>query len=167
MEKEFCTYEIALTLKELGFDEPCIAFYAKYDFNNDPGEEIKKGSLIPFEQGSKYCGKSFYLNGFNVYPQKDSNIALGYVILAPLWQQAIDWFREKHNIYIDLVGTYSYQQGVGRWFKMYEGIVNHMPSDSNDWECVSCGDDESSLYNAREAAILKAIEYVRKESKFK
>jgi hypothetical protein len=27
MEKEFVSYEIALALKELGFDEPCFAFY--------------------------------------------------------------------------------------------------------------------------------------------
>ena len=28
MEKEFVTYEQALTLKELGFDEPCFALIA-------------------------------------------------------------------------------------------------------------------------------------------
>lgn len=162
MQKEFVTYEIALALSELGFNNPCIAFYAKYDFDNDPGEEIKQGSLIPFEQGGGYYGESFYLKGFNVYPQKESNIVLGYVVLAPLWQQAVDWFIEKHNIYIDLVGAHSYQQGVGRWFKMYAGIVNYMPSDSNDWECISCGDDESSLYDARKEAILKAIELCQK-----
>jgi hypothetical protein len=27
MEKEFISYEIALKLKELGFDEPCFDFY--------------------------------------------------------------------------------------------------------------------------------------------
>ena len=27
MEKEFVTYEIALALKELGFDEPCLAYF--------------------------------------------------------------------------------------------------------------------------------------------
>ena len=27
MKKEFVTYEIALELKELGFDEPCLAFF--------------------------------------------------------------------------------------------------------------------------------------------
>jgi hypothetical protein len=29
MEKEFVTYELALRMKELGFDEPCFAFYSK------------------------------------------------------------------------------------------------------------------------------------------
>ena len=27
MREQFCSYEIALKLKELGFDEPCIAYY--------------------------------------------------------------------------------------------------------------------------------------------
>ena len=27
MKEQFVTYEIALKLKELGFDEPCIAYY--------------------------------------------------------------------------------------------------------------------------------------------
>ena len=31
MEKEFVTYEIALKLKELGFDEPCIAGFNSYN----------------------------------------------------------------------------------------------------------------------------------------
>jgi hypothetical protein len=29
MKENFITYEQALALKELGFDEPCIAFYSK------------------------------------------------------------------------------------------------------------------------------------------
>lgn len=34
MDKEFVTYEIALALKELGFDEECFNYYG-YDFQND------------------------------------------------------------------------------------------------------------------------------------
>lgn len=30
MEKEFIPYEIALALKELGFNEPCLAYYDYY-----------------------------------------------------------------------------------------------------------------------------------------
>ena len=31
MNKEFVTYEQALALKELGFDEPCFGVYSEYD----------------------------------------------------------------------------------------------------------------------------------------
>jgi len=32
MEKEFIPYQQALALKELGFDEPCLGYYASKDF---------------------------------------------------------------------------------------------------------------------------------------
>ena len=136
MEKQFCSYEIALALKELGFDETCLAIWSA------AGDHL----FIEYTKSQNQAAR--------IYQSKS--------VSAPLWQQAIDFFIEKHNIYIDLVGTYSYQQGVGRWFKMYDGVVNYMPSDSNDWEGTSCGDDESSLHDARKQAILKCIEICQK-----
>jgi hypothetical protein len=80
MNKEFVTYEQALALKELGFDEPCLASY-----------ETAFGKGIDFELGYIIDGPKNY-------------------VLAPLYQQAFRWFREKYNIdcYIDKnsVGTY-------------------------------------------------------------
>jgi hypothetical protein len=35
MEKEFVPYELALRIKQLGFDEPCFGFYDEWD-NNKP-----------------------------------------------------------------------------------------------------------------------------------
>ena len=37
MNKEFIPYEEALTLKELGFDEPCLGFYDEMDNNKAVG----------------------------------------------------------------------------------------------------------------------------------
>ena len=69
MNKEFIPYEQALELKEVGFDEPCLAFYngkflesTSYDFDNDTSKDI------------------------------------GLCIVAPLYQQAFRWFREKSFI---------------------------------------------------------------------
>jgi hypothetical protein len=68
MEKEFIPYEQALALKELGFDERCFAYYG----------EINGGEIMLFLK------KNF------------DNQAL--YILAPLYQQAFRWFREKYNL---------------------------------------------------------------------
>jgi hypothetical protein len=68
MEKEFVPYEQALALKELGFDEDCVAYYG----------EINGGEIMLFLK------KNF------------DNQALYF--LAPLYQQAFRWFREKYNI---------------------------------------------------------------------
>ena len=72
MNKEFCTYNQALALKELGFDEPCIGWY-------NPQVNYKKVTT------DKYW--AFHLTGEweNFKP-------------APLKQQAFRWFREKHNL---------------------------------------------------------------------
>ena len=72
MNKEFVTYEQALELKELGFDEPCIAFYSS------------KKELYPVMQEP---AKGPYFNNGNFIE----------TIRAPLYQQAFRWFREKYN----------------------------------------------------------------------
>lgn len=90
MEKEFVTYNQALALKELGFDEPCIAFYDKLKFSNN----------ISLRFISQRVNNSIFNSIKND----------GTLISAPLYQQAFRWFREKYNIdcYIDKnsVGTY-------------------------------------------------------------
>ena len=73
MEKEFIPYEQALSLKELGFDEPCMKGYT---------EEYKK--LISFS--STHTNTSVE----KTLPTKP--------LTAPLYQQAFRWFREKYNV---------------------------------------------------------------------
>ncbi len=70
MSEEFITYEQALALKELGFDEECMAGYDK-------------------EDNTLYIA---YL--INAGVQFNSH----YYDKAPLKQQVFRWFREKHNI---------------------------------------------------------------------
>ena len=75
MNKEFIPYEQALTLKELGFDEPCLAQYKKYDVGEatlDIGFS-KNEIIMQFHKLSKFCSASLY-------------------------QQAFRWFREKYNL---------------------------------------------------------------------
>ena len=71
MEKEFVTYEQALALKELGFDEECMAGYDK-------------------EDNTLYIA---YL--INAGVQFNSH----YYDKAPLKQQAFTWFRDKYSIW--------------------------------------------------------------------
>jgi hypothetical protein len=87
MEKEFVTYEQALALKELGFDEPCLnKFYTKPNSKMFGVDE--KGRDYPIKNIAKRLytiGKHFVL--------KDNN-----VIIAPLKQQVFRWFRDKHKL---------------------------------------------------------------------
>jgi len=73
MNKEFIPYEQALALKELGFDEPCLAFYSP------------KKELHPvFQEPSK---GPYFNNG-----------SFTETLRAPLYQQVFRWFREKHSL---------------------------------------------------------------------
>ena len=70
MKNQFVSYEIALALKELGFDEECFGWFY-----------LNKPSYIEYERCKlKECS--------NVH------------IPSPLYQQVEQWFREKHQIII-------------------------------------------------------------------
>ena len=88
MNKEFVTYKQALTLKELGFDEMCFAWY-------------NYGELLEF-------GNDHILD---MYAGEDKKP------VAPLKQQVFRWFREKYNIVIE-INVYSTTDGYAFSFKI-------------------------------------------------
>lgn len=71
----FVPYKHALELKELGFDEECVAFW-------DPREteDIRRPWL-----------------GNRAFNSNDDRH--GIVFAAPLWQQAFDWINQKYDLY--------------------------------------------------------------------
>jgi hypothetical protein len=89
MDKEFIPYEQAITLKELGFDEPCFGYYNGQD--NYIGEEGKMNSN---------CNKL----GMH-----------GAYCTAPLYQQAFRWFREKHKLVFNFISYSIVKPGEYHW----------------------------------------------------
>jgi len=93
MNKEFVSYEQALALKELGFDEPCLSYYE---------------------------GESF---SYHLATTKGSD---GYIISAPLYQQALRWFRDKKLCdgsvcrHGEADGGYSYRWDIVHEYGVYE-----------------------------------------------
>lgn len=75
MEKELVSYEIALALKEFGFNEPCFTYY--YDISG----ELRKNISIDIH------------NGWTYFPN------LKLITLAPTFSQAFRFFRERHGLY--------------------------------------------------------------------
>ena len=124
MKKEFVTYETALKLKEIGFDEPCLGrFVGENTFILDSGELAQKQNTTT------------------------------YAPLSPLWQQVIDWFREKHNIHISIPNYYDGWSIDIRGFKQNINLEYH----SEPGICLE------NYYEVREQAILKVIELCQKE----
>ena len=101
MNKEFCTYEQSLALKELGFDEPCLTYYHE--------NKILESEIV-FIKGSKFW-----------------NLPDISEIAAPLCQQAFRWFREKHKLYSPItdngLGQYDFRikhEWCGKVYDTYE-----------------------------------------------
>ena len=74
MNKEFVSYEQALALKELGFDEPCFGYY---------DNQIKELDIISIEVCERLCKHETHIK-------------------APTFSQAFRWFREKHGLYTEM-----------------------------------------------------------------
>ena len=75
MNNEFVSYEIALKLKELGFDEPCFTYYYELTSNLRTHIGVDIGNAWTYSENKK----------------------LGFT-LAPLYQQAFRFFREKYRL---------------------------------------------------------------------
>ena len=101
MNKEFCTYEQALALKDLGFDEPCIAGY-----------QLRLATL--------FSEIPHTMNG-NIHKNSEG------ITAAPLYQQAFRWFRDKHNllgiINISKQGFFYYDiNKIEPYQEIYQGV---------------------------------------------
>ena len=123
MEKQFCTYEISRKLKELGFNEKCLYSYSITDIDSN-GNYFENPVLQPYEDE--------------------------YYIKAPLWQQAIDWFREVHDIHIEI----EFYTSEGEIDCSYVGWIVRDDFDIEEPIYLD------SYYLARESAIKEAIELI-------
>jgi hypothetical protein len=78
MEKEFIPYELAFRMKALGYDEPCLSVYIS-------AEKLR----VP----TKFSIVNNILNG-----EYNDDFIPVIKCVAPTWQQAFRWFREKYNL---------------------------------------------------------------------
>lgn len=84
MTEQFVTYDIAVKLKEIGFDQPCIAGY-----------QCKVPTLFS-EIPHTLVG--------NIHKNSD-----GRFTCAPIWQQVIDWFWDKYKFDISTKFGYGWE----------------------------------------------------------
>lgn len=102
MEKEFVSYEIALRLKELGFNESCFGYY------NNMGNYLEDSG-----KANHNCNKP----GMN-----------GRYCTAPLRQQVFKWFRDNNSLYSEILldkttyPKYAYEISLYSDFGNYEKL---------------------------------------------
>jgi hypothetical protein len=93
MEKEFVTYELALRMKQLGFDEPCFAVWIEKDSRDGGGLKLE------------------------IWNDEDTEYEVKSSTKAPLFQQAFRWFREKYNLNRSIITN-----GLGEWDYTLDGF---------------------------------------------
>ena len=108
MEKEFVPYELAVKLKELRFDKPCITCYDKL--------------------------KMIASHGKNVFDYKNYNTS-GYMVSRPTFSQAFRWLLKEYNLYAIIIPTVT-MHWTFKTMTVVEDIVevppyNHV--DANDY----------------------------------
>ena len=138
--KDFVPYEQALELKELGFDEPCLAH------------------LIGFGDGTIENGKYFinyqqvfYPNDFIESDDKAEELGLHPfgICGVPLYQQAFRWFREKYGLFYYIT---THDSTDFEWY-VYD-------KDQNEWE----DDTTQNTYEEAElACLIKLIEIANEQ----
>jgi len=135
MKNEFTPYDRALKLKQLGFDEPCFGYY--YTLN----------------------GKDWKFADNHEYYEIDDQLVIGanFTLLAPLFQQAFRWFREKYGIMHRLT-SYAF------------GYQIHLDNTADfDFEFVDrrydSGIDYKTYEDAELACLDKLIEIVESKNK--
>ena len=144
LEKEFVPYEQSLALKELGFDEPCLAH------------------LIGFGDGTIENGKYvinyqqvFYPNDFIESDDKAEELGLHPfgICGVPLYQQAFRWFREKCKIHLVINLTI-----IGTWyFELYD------LNDKRNAEIKTNQNEFKTYEEAELACLIKLIEIANEQ----
>jgi hypothetical protein len=145
LEKEFVPYEQALALKELGFDEPCLAFYNHQSI------------LIMMAQE----------NEEEVSTWKNSYVPLGKQYAAPTFSQAFRWFREKHGLRNSITDFIDDETGI-EWDYEIAIIGTDLDEKGNYKPLVDYSvDDETRKFKTYEeaelACLLKLIEIANEQ----
>lgn len=131
MKNLFAPYELAVKLNELGFNEPCLAYYET------------EATLNLFDT----------IYGSITYPAEKEGLAID----TPLWQQVIDWLRNK-QIYIEII----FSESLQRYFcniKMRK--VNDLTILSPGYNYPENDINEGYYYEALSKAIEEAIKLIK------
>jgi len=141
MKKNFVTQDIALTLKEMGFNKECIAYY------------LNNGGFVAITQNKPHFITEINKN-FEPHIEDCT---------APLWEQVINWFEEKHQLVI-IIEPYTAKYWTFKIYKISETIeiICLCGCDVNlDGDKTKRYDDK---YTAIKEAILKAINILNETS---
>jgi hypothetical protein len=140
MEKEFVPYELALRMKQLGFDGSCFAIWSGFDEQNfsitDTIRLYSSGFRINGTQSSK-----FYINDFN-----------SLRVAAPTFSQAFRWFGDKYDLH-HVIHQFTFKKGTDEEYLAEVGKADDTFSECRTYE------------DAEVACLEKLIEIIEEKQK--
>ena len=139
MEKEFVPYELALRMKQLGFDETCF------------GRFSNEGDLL-----IAHTEKYIISNGVD---------RSEFFTQAPTWKSAFRWFREKYSLFSSILPFQDIEDDIRLCY--YYCVINLDECKDEDILCneSSLGASDINFSSPAEAEIAcleKLIEIVEK-----
>jgi hypothetical protein len=133
MIKEFVPYELAVKLKELGFDEKCFCNWEE-SWSPEPEDEIRM-----------------------VLTTDQTWLRPGWV-RAPTFSQAFRWFREKYNVRHNIMDFIDDEIGI-EWDYEIATIGTDLDENGHYKPLVDYSmDDEDRKFNTYEEAELACLE---------
>lgn len=134
MNHLFANYELSLLAKEKGFNEDCLAYYKS--------------------------SKNLVIDGINS-SNKDIFFFQPERTTAPLYSQLVDWFREKHNILINVICyTKRFKEEMGMKEQYDWGVLIDKPNITIQEENKASSGYESDYYIALNKAIQEAFKLI-------
>jgi hypothetical protein len=158
MDKEFVAYEPSLELKELGFDEPCLAYYDAWN---------GKFHLVITDQSGSFISKLFRLfrkTEHTTYFQDYVEYYFTGICTAPTFSQAFRWFREKYGVFSWLTKhrfnttTSLENKEYYRWALEHEVVTSEPHINS---EIIYSAKEFDTYEEAELACLIKLIEIVK------
>ena len=148
MEKEFIPYELAVTLKELGFDEPCLINYY-----------IEKGEMyIEYtEDGITNTELDETTNKLNEQNRENGEFLFEYSYTAPTWHQAFRWFREKYNLVCIVFNDDGDIEHDNIRFNWEIRVITHSFKNMKNQKNASVGEYNYKTYEEAELECLKKL----------
>lgn len=147
----FVNEKIAKVLKELGFNESCFAYYRLNHVNDDYMFHIVgEWSGDNHDWYINYVGTGLTNNEM----QRNPIGRLKQCFTAPLYQQVLQWFQEKHNLVIE-----PYRQASETFYKihLYENISWRIVADNRIRPSLEITVKE---VEAIEAGIIEALKLI-------
>lgn len=133
--------DIALQLKAIGFDEPCVFKFERCEYTT-----FKMNIDSVFEDTSEY-----YFDDLETY--KEGYNTRGYDILRPTWEQVFQWFRSKGYHGVIAVGDESGE------LNEYSYCINYL----NELRCDFEQDSHLTYEDAREYLVKALIRTYKQE----